>query len=255
MKRNLFDLGGRIALVTGGSRGLGHAIARGLGEAGATLVINGREPAGAEAAAAAFRQEGLNAHAAAFDVADTAAIAPAIQRIEAEIGPIGILVNNAGINRRAPIETYADEDWDAIMRVNLDAVFRVSRAVAAGMIARKSGKIINIASLTSELARMNITPYAASKGAVKMLTKGMATEWAKHNIQVNGIGPGYFLTDLNKPLAADPKFDAWLKARTPAGRWAEPAELAGTAVYLASAAADFVTGQIVYVDGGLLATM
>ena len=193
--------------------------------------------------------------AAAFDVTDAAAVQAGVDRIEAETGPIDILVNNAGIQRRAPLEDFAVDTWREIVSANLDSVFFVGQAVARHMIARKRGKIINIASLQSEAARYSIAPYTATKGAVKNLTKGMCTDWARHGLQVNAIGPGYFDTPLNKALVDDPKFDAWLRARTPAGRWGDVKELQGAAIFLASSASDFVNGQTIYVDGGVLATL
>jgi gluconate 5-dehydrogenase len=182
-------------------------------------------------------------------------VVDAVARIESEVGPIDILVNNAGIQRRAPLTEMPAETWDEVIRNNLTSVFLVGRTVARGMIARGGGKIINIASLTSEVARKTIGPYTASKGGVKQLTRSMCVEWAPHNIQVNAIGPGYFATELNKDLIADPAFDAWVRGRTPAGRWAQPDELIGTAVFLASRASDFVNGQVIYVDGGTLASL
>ena len=255
MPNDPFDLGGRVALVTGSSRGLGLAMARGLGRAGALLVLNGRDYAALDRTAAVLAGEGLGVHALAFDVTDRAAVEAAVDDIEGRIGPIGILVNNAGIQRRAPLEEMEEAVWREVIEVNLTSAFIVGQAVGRRMIARRRGKIINICSLTSEVTRPSIAPYTAAKGGLKMLTKSMAVEWAKHNVQVNGIGPGYFATELNTALINNPEFDAWVRARTPAGRWAEPEELAGTAVFLASAASDFVTGQVIYVDGGLLSTM
>lgn len=255
MPNDPFDLGGRVALVTGSSRGLGLAMARGLGRAGALLVLNGRDYAALDRTAAVLAGEGLGVHALAFDVTDRAAVEAAVDDIEGRIGPIGILVNNAGIQRRAPLEEMEEAVWREVIEVNLTSAFIVGQAVGRRMIARRRGKIINICSLTSEVTRPSIAPYTAAKGGLKMLTKSMAVEWARHNVQVNGIGPGYFATELNTALINNPEFDAWVRARTPAGRWAEPEELAGTAVFLASAASDFVTGQVIYVDGGLLSTM
>ncbi|KMO16762.1 SDR family oxidoreductase [Methylobacterium platani] len=255
MSTALFDLSGRRALVTGSSQGIGLSLALGLGRAGAAIVLNGRDGAKLDAAVAGLRAEGLTAEAAAFDVSDAGAVRAGVDRIEAEIGPLDILVNNAGIQRRAPLEDYPIETWHELMRVNLDSVFYVGQAVARHMIGRRRGKIINIASLQSEAARYSIAPYTASKGAVKNLTKGMCTDWARHGLQVNGIGPGYFATPLNQALIDNPEFDAWLRNRTPAGRWGRVEELQGAAIFLASAASDFVNGQILYVDGGVLATL
>ena len=251
----LFALPDRVALVTGSSAGIGLALARGLAEAGARVVINGREAGKVERVVAEFTSAGLKAQAAPFDVTERAEVAAAVQRIEADIGPIDILVNNAGIQRRGPLEDYPEDTWRELMRANLDSVFFVGQAVARGMIARKRGHIINIGSVQSELARTNIAPYTASKGAVKMLTKGMATDWGKHGLNVNAIAPGYFKTELNKALVEDEKFSAWLSARTPMGRWGDVDELVGAAVFLASDASSFVNGHILYVDGGITACL
>jgi len=247
---NPFDLAGRRALVTGSGQGIGFALARGLAEAGASLVLNGRDAAKLDRAAETLRAEGHSVEAAAFDVTDQAAVADAIGRIAAA-GPIDILVNNAGIQRRGPLDTFPAETWHEVMRTNLDSVFYVGQQVAQRMIARGRGKIINVCSVQSELGRPSIAPYAASKGAVKMLTKGMCADWARHGLQINGLAPGYFATELTKTLVEDAAFTAWLAARTPAGRWGRVEELAGAAVFLASAASDFVNGQIIYVDGGM----
>jgi gluconate 5-dehydrogenase len=255
MSLALFDLTGRRALVTGSGQGIGLALATGLGRAGAEIVLNGRDRARLDAALPALREAGITASASAFDVTDHDAVVAAVTRIETELGAIDILVNNAGIQRRGALEDYPVETWHEILRANLDSVFYVGQAVARHMIPRGRGKIINVASLQSEASRFSIAPYAATKGAVKMLTKGMCTDWARHNIQVNGIGPGYFATPLNQALIDNPEFDAWLKKRTPAGRWGRVEELQGAAIFLASAASDFVNGQIVYVDGGVLATL
>jgi gluconate 5-dehydrogenase len=255
MSTRLFDLSGRIALITGSSRGIGLAIARGIAAAGATVVLNGRNAAELEKTRAALAASGATAHAVAFDVTDPAAVEKGVDRIEREIGPIDILFNNAGIQRRGPLVDFDTGVWRELMAANLDAVFYVGQAVARRMIPRGRGKIVNTCSLTSEVARASIAPYTASKGAVKMLTKAMCAEWAQHGIQANAIGPGYFKTELNKDIAANPEFDAWVKKRTPAGRWGEVDELQGVAIFLASPAADFVNGQVIYVDGGLLAVI
>ncbi len=251
----MFSLAGAVALVTGSSGGIGLALARGLAEAGATVVVNGRDSRKVDAAVARFADLGLKARAAVFDVTDPAAVAVAIETIEAEVGPIGVLVNNAGIQRRGPLEDYPEATWRELMRANLDSVFFVGQAVAKRMIPRKTGRIINIGSVQSELARPNIAPYTASKGAVKMLTKGMATDWGKHGLRVNAISPGYFKTDLNKALVEDEKFSAWLAGRTPMGRWGDVDELIGAAIFLASDASSFVNGHILYVDGGITACL
>jgi gluconate 5-dehydrogenase len=255
MQDSPFDLSGRLALVTGSSQGIGFSIANGLAEAGAAVVLNGRDAGKVSAAAAALQARGHKVLQAVFDVTDHALVRAAVDAIEAEHGAIDILVNNAGIQRRAPLEDFEPEAWDLVMRTNVDSVFYVGQAVARHMIRRGRGKIINIASLQSEAARYSIAPYTASKGAVKNLTRGMCTDWARHGLQINAIGPGYFDTPLNKALVDNPEFDAWLKARTPAGRWGRVEELNGAAVFLASSASDFVNGQVIYVDGGVLATL
>ncbi|MFZ4805638.1 MAG: SDR family oxidoreductase [Hyphomicrobiaceae bacterium] len=252
---DLFRLDGRIALVSGSSQGLGHAMARGLASAGATVVLNGRDSAKVATAAEAFRQEGFKIFEAPFDVTSSAAVDAAVERIEADCGPIDILVNNAGIQRRTPLEDFTDDGWHAVMTTNVDSVFYLSRAVARRMIPRRRGSIVNTCSVMSELGRPTIVPYTASKGAVKMMTKGMAAEWGKHGIRVNGIGPGYFATEMNTALVEDEKFSSWVAGRTPLGRWGRVEELAGAAVYLASDAASFVTGHVIYVDGGITAVV
>jgi gluconate 5-dehydrogenase len=250
-----FDLSGRVALVTGSSRGLGQVLARGLAEHGATVVMNSRGGEALVAAVGELTDAGLEARAAAFDVTDPEEVAGGIEGIEADVGPIEILVNNAGMQARTPLEQFPTELWDQLLATNLTSAFLVSRAVAGRMIPRGQGKIINICSLQSEASRPGIAPYAATKGALKMLTKGMCADWAPHGLNVNAIGPGYFVTELTQALRDDAEFDAWLRKRTPAGRWGRPEELVGTAVYLASAASDFVNGQVVYVDGGMLAVL
>ncbi len=255
MMQPLFDLQNQVALIAGSSHGLGFAIARGLGQAGAILVLNGRDEEKLNNAVLLLSEEEHTVYGYAFDVTDEEKIQERIPVIEEEIGPIQILVNSAGIQRRGPLEQIEESAWREVIDINLTGVFLVSKNVAQRMITRKSGKIINICSLMSEFGRPTTGPYAAAKGGVKMLTKAMAVEWAKYNIQVNGIGPGYFLTEMTRPLAEDPKFDAWIRSRTPAGRWGDPAELVGTAIYLASSASNFVTGQIIYVDGGIFSAL
>lgn len=250
-----FDLSGRIALVTGSSMGIGYGLAKGLARAGARVVINGRDAARLEQSAETLRSEGVQVERAAFDVTDAAGAKEGIGRIEREIGPVDVLVNNAGIQRRGPLEDYPVETWHEIIRANLDSVFFVAQSVAKHMIPRGRGSIINICSVQSELGRPGIAPYTATKGAVKMFTKGMAIDWGKYGIRVNGIGPGYFKTPLNAALVADEKFSAWLTNRTPLGRWGEVEELVGAAVFLASDAASFVTGHILYVDGGVTSVL
>jgi gluconate 5-dehydrogenase len=251
----LFDLSGRIALVTGSTRGIGLALARALASAGARVAINGRDPAAVDAVVARLRAEGVDASAAPFDVTDEAAVEAAVAAIERDVGPIGVLVNNSGITVRAPLQDFTTADWDRVIGTNLGGAFKVGRAVARRMIPRARGKIVNICSINSELARYSIAPYVTSKGALKNLTKGMAIDWARHGIQVNAIGPGYFETDLTAPLVADREFTDWVGRRVPAGRWGDVKELGGAAIFLASAASDFVTGQVLYVDGGLTASV
>jgi gluconate 5-dehydrogenase len=247
----LFDLKGRTALVTGSSQGLGLAFARGLAQAGAAIVLNGRDEKKLAAAADGLRAEGARVATAAFDVTNGAATMAAIEKVEQEVGVIDVLVNNAGIHRRAPLEEMTEAQWREVIDTNLTSAFLVARAVAPRMIARRAGKIINICSLMSDLGRPTTGNYAAAKGGLKMLTRAMAVEWAKHNIQINAIGPGYFATELTQALVQNPEFNSWICKRTPAGRWGKPEELIGAAVFFASTASDFVNGQILYVDGGL----
>ena len=251
----LFGLGGRIALVTGSSGGIGQALAKGLAEAGAVVVVNGRTVATVKVVVSEIVAAGGRAHAAVFDVTNSAEVNAGIARIEAEVGPIDILINNAGIQRRMALEDFPEATWHELMRTNLDSVFFVGQAVARAMIPRQRGRMINICSVQSELGRPGIAPYTASKGAVKMLTKGMAIDWGKHGIRVNGLGPGYFRTELNKALVEDEKFSTWLSGRTPLGRWGETEELVGAAIFLASEASSFVNGHILYVDGGITASI
>ena len=252
---NTFRLDGRLALITGSSTGIGLALARGLGQAGAKLVLNGRDAARLAAAQQLLAAEGLTAHARAFDVCDAAAVEAAVASIESEIGAIDILVNNAGMTRRAPFHDMPSADWQTILRTNVESVFCVGQIVARRMVARGRGRIINTCSVQSELGRPGTAAYAASKGAVKMLTKGMAIDLGPHGINVNGIGPGYFKTDLTASLAADASFNAWLINRTPMRRWGDVQELAGAAVFLASDASTFVNGHVLYVDGGVTASL
>jgi gluconate 5-dehydrogenase len=251
MSLSLFNLAGRTALITGSSQGIGLALAAGLGRAGATIILNGRDEAKLEAAKAALTKEGLKVHIAAFDVSNSKAVEDAIAKIESTIGPIDILINNAGKQHRAPAAEFPDDAWSDIFRVNVDSAFYAARSVGRRMIERQRGKIINIGSVQSELGRPTIVPYATTKGAIKMMTRGLAAEWAKHNIQVNAIGPGYFKTPLNQALVDNPDFSAWLCARTPAGRWGDVDELVGAAIFLSSDASNFVNGHMVMVDGGL----
>lgn len=255
MTNPLFDLTGRTALVTGSSRGLGRAIAQGLAEAGAAVVLNGVDAGRLAAATAEMRAVGHDAAEACFDVTDEQAVVAAFARFDAEGRAIDILVNNAGIQLRKPMVELAVAEWQTVIDTNLTSAFVVGREAARRMIGRGHGKIINIASITSEQARATVAPYTTAKGGIKMLTKAMAAEWAEHGLQANAIGPGYMVTDLNQALIDDPKFDGWVKGRTPARRWGRPEELAGTAVFLASAASDYVNGQVIYVDGGMISVL
>ena len=255
MSLKLFDLTGRRALVTGSSQGIGFALARGLAQAGATPVLNGRDPARLDAAAEALRAEGFAVETLPFDVTDHAAARAAVDRFEAETGPIDILINNAGIQHRAPLEEFPEDAFQRLLQTNVASVFNVAQACARHMIERKRGHIVNICSVQSALARPGIAPYTATKGAVANLTKGMAADWARHGLNCNGLAPGYFDTPLNAALVADPAFNDWLCRRTPAGRWGRVEELVGAAIFLSSDAASFVNGTVVYVDGGITASL
>ncbi|MGC9448020.1 SDR family oxidoreductase [Cereibacter johrii] len=255
MSLKLFDLTGRTALITGSSRGLGRAFAEGLAGAGARVILNGVNAARLEEAAAEMRAEGFDVLTAAFDVADEAAIKAAFERLDAEGIEVDILMNNAGIQFRKPMLELDTADWQRVIDINLTASFVIGREAARRMAARGRGKIINIGSLTSELARATVAPYTVAKGGIKMLTKAMAAEWGEKGIQSNAIGPGYMVTDMNEALLADPEFDGWVKARTPMRRWGLPEELAGTAIYLASDASNYVSGQIIYADGGMISVL
>ncbi len=249
----LFSLSGRTALVTGSSQGIGLALADALASAGARVVLNARDAGRLERAAAALRAHGRRVETAAFDVTDADAVERAVADIEARIGALDILVNNAGMQHRGAFAEFPLEAWRRLTATNVDSVFLVGRAVAQRMVPRGRGKIVNVCSVQSELARPGIAPYTATKGAVKMLTKGMAVDLGAHGIQVNGLGPGYFETELTRTLVADEAFSAWLARRTPAGRWGEVRELSGAVVFLASEASSFVNGHILYVDGGITA--
>ncbi len=253
--KNLFDLDGKTALVTGSSRGLGYVLARGLAQAGARVLINGTNEKRLDEAVETLRAEGLDVAPCPFDVRDKDAIDRAITGVQDKQGRIDILVNNAGVQSRAPVEEFTFEEWQRVMDINLTGVFLTSQRVIQDMIPRKSGKIINICSMSSEICRPTAVAYSASKGGVKQLTKALCVELAKHNIQVNGIGPGYFITEMTQPLADNPDFDVWIKGRTPAARWGLPEELVGAAVLLASEASSFINGQILYVDGGMLSVI
>lgn len=251
----LFDLSDKVVLISGSSGGIGYALAKGLGEAGATLVLNGRNETKLNNTVNELNHRGYKAFGYAFDITRSKDVNEQVLAIEKEVGPIDVLVNNAGIQHRQPLEEFSEKKWKEVMDVNLNGAFIVSKSVVKGMIKRKRGKIINTCSLMSEVGRKTIGAYTASKGGLKMLTRAMTVDWAEYNIQVNGIGPGYFLTDMTQPLADDESFDGWIKSRTPAKRWGKPDELAGTIIYLASDASNFVNGQVIYVDGGILAAL
>jgi len=250
MSNSLFDIAGKTVLITGSSRGIGLTLARGFAESGAAVILNGRDGDALARTKQELRDEGFQCAAYPFDVTNEKEVISGIERILQESGDIDVLVNNAGMSRRGPLEEISEEDWQAVIDLNLTATWRVSKHVVKRMIERKSGKIINIASLMSFAARPGTGPYVASKGGVSLLTKAMTVEWAPHNIQANAIAPGYFVTDLNRHLAEDPDFDKWVRMRTPAGRWGDLNELKGLAIFLASSASNFISGQTIYVDGG-----
>ncbi|MER5428981.1 SDR family oxidoreductase [Streptomyces sp. NPDC002588] len=256
MSHPLFDVTGKTALVTGSSRGIGKALAKGLLEAGCTVVLNGRDTTALRTAAAELTASfGDRVRTAAFDVTDSAAVAAAIARIEEETGPVGILVNNTGVQHRSPILEFSDADWHRLLDTNLTGAFLVGREAARRMAPRGHGKIVNICSLQSEAVRPGIAAYSATKGGLKMLTKGMCADLGPLGIQVNGIGPGYFDTELTSALVADEEFSSWVRGRTPAGRWGAVEDLVGALLFLASPASDFVNGQMLYVDGGMLSVL
>jgi len=255
MSTTLFDLSGRVALVTGSSRGLGRAMAEGLGAAGAQLLINGTDAARVEAAVAELRAAGYRADAAAFDITDEAAILRAFEGFDRRGLAIDILINNAGIQLRKPMLELSTPEWQKVLDTNLTSAFVIGREAARRMVTRGRGKIVNIGSLTSGLARATIAPYTVAKGGIKLLTQAMAAEWAAQGVQANAIGPGYMLTDMNQALIDNPSFDAWVKSRTPSRRWGRPEELVGAVVFLSSSASDYVNGQIIYIDGGMTAVL
>ncbi|GAB3399021.1 SDR family oxidoreductase [Amycolatopsis echigonensis] len=256
MSHPVFDIRGKVALVTGSSRGIGNALAHGLAEAGCVVVLNGRDPATMDTARrATAEQTGATVLAEAFDVTDHDAVAAGIARIEDRAGPLDILVNNAGMQHRAPFTEFRTEDWNRLLETNLSSAFLVGRETARRMAERGRGKIVNICSVQSALARPGITPYTATKGGLKMLTKGMCADLGPSGIQVNGLAPGYFDTELNAALVADEQFSDWIRTRTPAGRWGKVEDLVGTLLFLCSPASDFVNGQIVYVDGGMTSVL
>ncbi|MFI6655768.1 SDR family oxidoreductase [Streptomyces sp. NPDC050523] len=252
MSHPLFDISGRTALVTGSSRGIGLALARGLAEAGCTVILNGRDAGRLTEAAADLPGD---VHTAVFDVTDGPSVAAGIADVEQRVGPLDILVNNAGMQLRAPLIQFTDADWHRVLDTNLTSAFLVGREAARRMTERGHGKIVNICSLQSEVARPGIAPYAATKGALKMLTKGMCADWGPYGVQVNGLGPGYIETELTQALVEDEEFSAWVRRRTPAGRWGRTEDLVGGVLFLASPAADFVSGQILYVDGGMTSVL
>lgn len=252
----LFDLTGRTALITGSARGLGYAFALGLADAGAKVVINARNAEQVAQAVDKLRAQGHDARGLPFDVTDEAAVAAAFESLDQQGVEVDILINNAGIQHRAPMVELALADWQRVIDTNLTSAFIVGKQAATRMIARgRGGKVINIGSLTSEAARATVAPYTAAKGGIKMLSRAMAAEWAQFGIQVNTIGPGYIQTDMNTALINNPAFDAWVKASNPTQRWGKPEELMGTAVFLSSRASDYVNGQIIYVDGGWLSVL
>lgn len=251
----LFDISGRIILVTGSSQGIGLSLARGFARNGAKVILNGRDPEKVRSVAQELKSEGYDVMGYAFDVTNQAAVTETVDAIEREVGPISVLVNNAGIHRRAPFESMTLSDWQTVLDTNLTSAFVVSQAVARHMIRRRQGKIINITSLNAEAARPTIANYSSAKGGLKMLTKSLATELGKYNIQANAIGPGYIETELTAVLAADPEFDNWVKNEVPLGRWGKTEDLIGAAIFLASAASDYVNGHTLYVDGGWQASL
>ena len=252
----LFDLTGRTALITGAVRGIGYALAEGLAAAGAAVIVNSRQQAAVDEAVGKLQAKGYSARGLAFDVSNEAAVQAAIARLDQDGVEVDILINNAGIQFRKPMVDMALSDWQRVLDTNLTSAFVVGKEAAKRMIARgRGGKIINIGSLTSEAGRATVAPYTVAKGGIKMLSRAMAAEWAQFNIQANSIGPGYILTEMNTALIENPDFNAWVKASNPAGRWGQPEEMVGTAIYLASAASSYVNGQIIYVDGGWLSVL
>ena len=255
MGHPLFDLRGKTALVTGSSRGLGRAIAEGLAQAGARIILNGTQAARTQVARQEMQAQGHAVEMLIFDVTDEQAVTQAFDDLDQQKIAVDILVNNAGIQLRKPMVDLSTAEWNKVIETNLTSCFVVGREAAKRMIGRGHGKVINIASLTSELARATVAPYTVAKGGIKMLTKAMAAEWAVHGLQANAIGPGYMITDMNQALIDNPTFDAWVKGRTPAKRWGKPEELVGAAIFLASDASNYVNGQVIYVDGGMISVL
>ena len=248
--KEIFDVQNRIVLITGSTRGIGYSLAKGFAESGAITVINGRSEKNVAEPVKKLNSAGFKVYGFPFDVTNTSEVEESIGRIEKSVGPVDVLINNAGIHKRAPLEEMTIDDWNTVIEVDLTSAFIVSKVVVKYMIERRNGRIINITSLNSEAARPTIANYCAAKGGLKMLTKSMATEWGKYNILTNGIGPGYFLTDLTKPLSDDPAFDSWVKSEVPLQRWGNTDELIGAAIFLASKASSYVNGHTIYVDGG-----
>ncbi|SOC28480.1 SDR family oxidoreductase [Thalassospira xiamenensis] len=255
MSLELFSLAGKTALITGSSRGLGRAFAEGLAAAGATVILNGTNSERLSQACKEMSDAGMKVDMSLFDVTDETAIRAAFNRFDTAGMQIDILINNAGIQFRKPMLELDTADWQRVIDTNLTSAFMIGREAAKRMVKRGHGKIVNIGSLTSELARATVAPYTVAKGGIKMLTKAMAAEWGEHGLQANAIGPGYMLTDMNEALTSNPEFDAWVKARTPARRWGRPDELIGTAIYLCSDASNYVNGQIIYADGGMISVL
>jgi gluconate 5-dehydrogenase len=254
MNRNLFDLQGKRILVTGSNGGIGYTIAQGLAQHGANIILNGRDEQKLERAAESLRVQGFQIETSRFDVTIESEIEAAILDLETR-GSLDVLINNAGIQRRVSLENLSLETWNEVLTTNLTSAMLVSKTVAKGMIAQKSGKIINICSLMSDVARTTTGAYTAAKGGLRMLTKAMCADWAQHNLQINAIGPGYFATEMTKPLVENQEFNAWVVGRTPAKRWGQPEELIGAAVFFSSSASNFVNGQILYVDGGMISVL
>ena len=250
----LFDLSGRRILITGSNGGLGFELARGLARHGALVILNGRNPDKLQTAVDKLRSEGLAAGGSAFDVTDESGVRAAVAELESS-GPVDCLVNNAGIQRRVRLDEVDAATWQEVLNTNLTSAMLVSREVAKRMISRRAGKIVNVCSLMSDFGRTTTGPYTAAKGGLKMLTKAMCADWAQFNIQINAVGPGYFITEMTQVLADHPAFDAWVKDRTPSRRWGYPAELAGAAVFFCSEASSFINGQILYVDGGMMSVL
>jgi gluconate 5-dehydrogenase len=254
MRKNLFDLARRRILVTGSNGGIGHSLALGLAQHGATVILNGRRADKLRVAAELLRQQGLSAEEARFDITNEAEVAEAFEILDSQ-GGVDVLINNAGIQRRISLEKVDLGTWNEVLLTNLTSAMLVSREASKRMIRKRAGKIINICSLMSEVGRTTTGPYTAAKGGLKMLTKAMCADWAQYNIQINAIGPGYFITEMTQVLADNPEFDAWVKGRTPAQRWGKPEELVGSAVFLSAEASDFVNGQILYIDGGMISVL